>query len=213
VDDAQLERSCFSGRIKMRVVCLCEQPISFIVRVVAMERNLDLIKIDADYLKYMHKIDYRISVKYNNRPFVGVITMVNGITYVLPLTSQTTFERSINGKKKRAASITTFVRDSSGKEIANILHNNMFPVMPGVYSRVIIDPELDTYESNEVRFIRKNASRIEEKAKRVYAKRLEGKDAFLHRVCCDFKKLENSYLGFKPPTSVPAIPSSTPDTL
>lgn len=53
----------------------------------------NLYKIDADYLKYMHKIDTRISVKYNNRPFVGIITMINGINYVLPLTSQTTCER------------------------------------------------------------------------------------------------------------------------
>ena len=54
-----------------------------------MEKNLNLYKIEPAYLKYMHRLDYRVSVKYNNRPFVGIITMVNGIRYVLPLTSQT----------------------------------------------------------------------------------------------------------------------------
>ena len=65
-----------------------------------MEKNLNLYKIEPAYLKYMHRLDYRVSVKYNNRPFVGIITMVNGIRYVLPLTSQTTQERKQNGKKK-----------------------------------------------------------------------------------------------------------------
>lgn len=50
-----------------------------------MNSKLSLYKIDADYLKYMHKIDYRISVKYNNRPFVGIITMINEINYVANL--------------------------------------------------------------------------------------------------------------------------------
>lgn len=58
-----------------------------------MEQKLSLYKIDPDYLKYLHSIDSRISVKYNNRPFVGIVTMINGISYVLPLTSQTTEER------------------------------------------------------------------------------------------------------------------------
>ncbi len=66
-----------------------------------MELNLCLYKIDADYLKYLHNIDYRISVKYNNRPFVRIVTMLNGIKYVLPLTSQTTQERRKEGKNKR----------------------------------------------------------------------------------------------------------------
>ena len=121
-----------------------------------MDKNLFLCKIDPSYLKYLHKIDSRINVKYNNRPFVGVITMLNGIPYVLPLTSQTTEERKKEGKNKRSAKITTFVRDSAGNEIANILHNNMFPVVEGVYSIMEINAELDTYESNEIRFIRKN---------------------------------------------------------
>ena len=121
-----------------------------------MKKQLTLYKINAQYLKFLHNVDNRISVKYNNRPFVGIITMINGIKYVLPLTSQTTQERKKVGKSKRAAIITTFVKDSSGVEIANILHNNMFPVLDDVYSAIQIDATIDTYESNEIRYIRKN---------------------------------------------------------
>ncbi|MEY8308387.1 type III toxin-antitoxin system ToxN/AbiQ family toxin [Erysipelotrichaceae bacterium 51-3] len=104
-----------------------------------MDTELCLYKVDADYLKYLHKFDYRISVKYNNRPFVGIITMVNGIEYVLPLTSQTTEERKREGGNKRSPVITTFIKDSSNKEIANILHNNMFPVKNDVYVALDVD--------------------------------------------------------------------------
>ena len=161
-----------------------------------MDKNLFLCKIDPSYLKYLHKIDSRINVKYNNRPFVGVITMLNGIPYVLPLTSQTTEERKKEGKNKRSAKITTFVRDSAGNEIANILHNNMFPVVEGVYSLMEINAELDTYESNEIRFIRKNKEAIINKAQKVHTERTTKSNFFMNKTCCDFEKLENDYLGF-----------------
>ena len=161
-----------------------------------MEQNLSLYKIDPAYLKFLHKIDGRISVKYNNRPFVGIVTMINGISYVLPLTSQTTQERKKEGKNKRAAIITTFVKDSADNEIANILHNNMFPVKEGVYSLLEIDAEVDTYESNEIRFIRKNKDRIIKKAQKVYEERTTKHNPFLLKSCCDFKELEAHYQSF-----------------
>ena len=158
--------------------------------------ELWLYKIDPDYLKYMHSADYRISVKYNNRPFVGIITMIHGVDYVLPLTSQTTEERIKAGKAKRSPMITTFVKDSSGKEIANILHNNMFPVKSGVYTKLEIDATVDTYESNEIRYIRKNKEKIIKKAENVYKKRTTKDDQFLYKVCCDFNKLEMYYCNY-----------------
>lgn len=162
-----------------------------------MELSLCLYKIDADYLKYLHNIDYRISVKYNNRPFVGIVTMLNGIKYVLPLTSQTTQERRKEGKNKRSAIITTFVKSSNDIEIANILHNNMFPVKDGVYIALDINPEVDTYESNEIRFIRKNSENIIKKAEKVYTDRTTKYNEFLYKSCCDFKKLEEYYLDYE----------------
>ena len=161
-----------------------------------MEQNLRLYKVDPAYLRFMHSIDSRVSVKFNNRPFIGIITMLNGISYVLPLTSQTTQERKKAGKSKRAAIITTFVKDSAGDEIANILHNNMFPVQEGMYTALEIDAEANTYESNEIRYIRKNKDTIIKKAQAVYESRTNSCTPFLARTCCDFKRLEANYLNF-----------------
>ena len=161
-----------------------------------MDNELYLCSVNKDYLKFLHKIDYRVSVKYSNRPFVGVITMINGIEYVLPLTSQTTQEREKDGKSKRSAKISTFVRDSSGLEIADILHNNMIPVKRELYELIQVDAEADTYESNEIRFIRKNKDKIIHKAQKVHDDRMTKHDKFLYRTCCDFGKLEDAYENF-----------------
>ncbi len=83
-----------------------------------------LYYVDKEYLKQLHKEDYRVSVKFNNRPFAGVVTAIGTQKYVIPLTSQTTEERKKVGKKKRSTIVTTFVTETSGEEIANLLYNN-----------------------------------------------------------------------------------------
>lgn len=155
-------------------------------------KDLSLCVVDANYLRYLHKIDFRVSVKYNNRPFVGVIVMIEGSQYIIPLTSQTTSEREKEGKKKRASVITTFVRDTRGNEIANLLHNNMIPVKDGVFSFLDVDATKDTYEANEIRFIRKHKEKIIRKAQKVHDDRILKHNSFLFRTCCDFIKLEDA---------------------
>lgn len=159
-----------------------------------------LYYVDKDYLKHMHKADYRVSVKYNNRAFVGIITIIENQKYVIPLTSQTTEERKKEGKNKRSSDITTFITETSGVEIANMLYNNMFPVYDDVITPLDIDPTTDTYESNEIRFIRKCWDSIQEKAQKVYNARYNTHSpsyGFYLKMCCDFKKLEVECLAYK----------------
>ncbi|MCD7818319.1 MAG: type III toxin-antitoxin system ToxN/AbiQ family toxin [Lachnospiraceae bacterium] len=154
-----------------------------------------LYYVDKEYLKYLHKEDYRVSVKYNNRPFAGIVTSVEGRKYMIPLTSQTTEERKKEGKNKRSALVTTFITETSGKEISNLLYNNMIPVTDEIITALSINPETDTYESNEIRYLRKNWESIEEKATNVFHQRYNEKSpnfGFLKKTCCDFKKLETA---------------------
>ncbi|MBR2208266.1 MAG: type III toxin-antitoxin system ToxN/AbiQ family toxin [Synergistaceae bacterium] len=161
------------------------------------DEELYLYKVDPDYLKFLHKIDGRVSVKFNNRPFIGLITIIGNITYILPLTSQTTEKRKELGKGKRSARITTFIRDSAEIEIADILYNNMIPVLSANCEKLDIDPEKDTYESNEIRFIRKHRQEIINKAKKVHDSRInQCDDEFLLKFCCDFSLLEDRYADY-----------------
>ncbi len=153
-----------------------------------------LCEIQRDYLKYMHDVDWRVSVEYNNRKFVGLAVRINGRLYVVPLTSQTTKERVANGKKKRSAAITTFIK-VGGEEIANLLHNNMIPVPKNQIKKIQIDPLVDTYLANEERQIRKNWVEINVKSIAVYRDRYDEKSRnyrFFGKTCCDFKKLEEA---------------------
>lgn len=150
-----------------------------------------LCEIERDYMKYMHEADWRVSVKYK-RKFVGLAVRINGRFYVIPLTSQTTKERVARGKKKRSASITTFIK-VGGEEIANLLHNNMFPVPRNQIKKITIDPMVDTYLANEERQIRKHWVEINTKSIAVYKDRYDTNSRnyhFFNRTCCDFKKLE-----------------------
>jgi hypothetical protein len=151
-----------------------------------------ICEIEREYVKYMHDKDWRVSVKYNNRKFVGLAVRINGRLYVVPLTSQTTADRVARGKKKRSASITTFIKDGE-KEIANLLHNNMFPVPKNQIKKIKIDPLVDTYLANEERQIRKHWIEINSKSIAVYQERYNEKSRnyrFFRKTCCDFKKLE-----------------------
>lgn len=150
-----------------------------------------ICEIQKDYVKYMHSKDWRVSVKAN-RKFVGLAVWINNRIYVVPLTSQTTKERAVRGKKKRSAFITTFIR-VGGEEIANLLHNNMFPVPEDQIKRIEINPLKDTYLANEERQIRKNWVNINTKSISVYRERYNKESRnyyFLNKTCCDFKKLE-----------------------
>lgn len=151
-----------------------------------------LYYVDTNYLAYLHQNDCRVSLK-DHRPFVGIITVIETRKYAIPLTSQTTAERKKEGKKKRSAFITTFITETSGNEISNLLYNNMIPVYDEILTPLSIDPLVDTYESNEIRFIRKNWETIQNKACKVYRERYTETShnySFLVKTCCDFKQLE-----------------------
>ena len=98
-----------------------------------MEKDSPILYcVDKEYLKYLHKEDFRVSVKFNNRPFAGIVTSVGDKKYMIPV------------------------------EEDNI-------------TALDINPETDTYESNEIRYLRKNWESIEKKAANVYNQRYDTK--------------------------------------
>lgn len=71
----------------------------------------------------------------------------------------------------------------------------MIPVTEELITALSINPEIDTYESNEIRYLRKHWDIIEEKAKKVFEQRYMKEShnySFLLKTCCDFKKLESA---------------------
>jgi protein AbiQ len=110
-----------------------------------------ICEIKKPYLNYIRKFDKRIPVK-SGRKYIGLVILINGMQYVVPLTSKGVNDRVSNGKNKRSPIVTTNL-----KNVADILHNNMFPAPE---SEIIdikdISNEFDSYLNYEYRFIRKN---------------------------------------------------------
>lgn len=160
--------------------------------------NIRMCKITKDYLKFMNKIDYKVSKK-KERTFIGLIVKFNNIQYVVPLTSQTLEKRHLNGKRKRSPIITTFLKEN-GNELADILHNNMFPVPENEIIDIKgIRDESNSYLSKEYRYIKKKWDKINEKSMNIYLSRYDKHHPnyyFLKSMCCDFKKLEEECLGW-----------------
>ena len=171
-----------------------------------------LYYVDKEYLKYLHKEDYRVSVKFNNRPFAGIVTLVGDRKYIIPLTSQTTEERKNAGKNKRSSLITTFVTETSGKEISNLLYNNMIPVNEQIiklnnkyYIKRVIGVAGDTvdidYADGKIIINGEEQNEdyiyepIKKKAEKIFNQRYDIESHnfnFLKKTCCDFKKLEKA---------------------
>ena len=154
-----------------------------------------LYYVSNEYLKDLHdNIDYRVSIKYTTRPFIGILTIIENQKYLIPLTSEITQKRIMEGKKKRNSFFTIFIKDENGNEIANALLNNMIPVNDDVIEAVpICDIESSTYISKEIRYIRKHWNNIQIKAKKVYYGRYNKKSkqySFLKKMCCNYKKME-----------------------
>lgn len=153
-----------------------------------------MCRVDKDYLNYLRRFDHRISTKFPLRPSVCLAIIINGKRYAIPLTSQTTQKRLERGKKKRSHTLTTFIK-SGDVEIANLLHNNMFPVPDYLIKAIEIDSESTSYIANEERYIRKHWVEINEKSMYLYRDRYNKESAnytFFDKMCCDFKLLEKA---------------------
>lgn len=153
-----------------------------------------LYYVDPGYLKQLNKIDYRVPVKFNGRPFAGLLTNIQNQLYVIPLTSETTQKRALANKGKRKSFFTVYVKDNKGVEISNLLLNNMIPVKNNLLTKIDFDSiESSSYLNMEVRFLRKNWDDIMAKADKVYNARynqLSPMYKFAQKICCDFKLLE-----------------------
>ena len=150
-----------------------------------------LCKVDKDFMDFLRKHDYRVSVK-DNRVFVGLAVYINSNLYLIPLTSTTNAKRIANNKKPRPKSVITKIIVGD-EEIADLLYNNMIPVLDEYVTDIIINSRTDTYLRNEERFIRKNWVKINKKAMTIYLNRYNESHRdyeFLKKICCDFKSLE-----------------------
>ena len=93
--------------------------------------NLSIVTIDKEYCNYLRTFDKRVSYNYGtkeNRPYVGVLFMVNGLEYFAPLSSP-------KPKHLKMKNGLDFLKLDDGK-LGAINFNNMIPVTGSNYTFV-----------------------------------------------------------------------------
>jgi protein AbiQ len=172
------------------------------------KQYLNFYSIDLKYIRELSRYDdnvMSISPQINkiSRPFVGVVLLLNGKKYCIPLTSS-------KDKFKNTKSNVDFIKifdyrfkDSNGapKLIGVLNINNMIPVDDTVIS--LRDLTIHPYENkaekmrkglmqDQINWCRDNNDIICNRANKVYSIVTEfpDKNKRLVNRCCDFKKLE-----------------------
>lgn len=118
-------------------------------------------------------------VRTYHRKYLGVLTELNGFRYFIPLSSPKEKDYNKQGKIKNDSEITIYIRNKD-KLYGTLRLNNMIPVPESELVKYDLNDEGDLrYKMlvlNELYFVRANAKRIEEAAKKLYEKKLAQKE-------------------------------------
>ena len=173
-----------------------------------MSSSLKLYKIDIKYVRDLAKVDDNVmsvspQISKGTRPFVGVLLLVEGKKYCVPLSSpKPKFE-----KKKNSADFMRILDLSKKNEhganvvIGALNFNNMLPVTENVLSEINIKTNKnDTLQTinykklltKQLDWCQKNEQAIFNRANNRYIliTKYPDKNVNLARRCCNFKRLE-----------------------
>ncbi|MCH5349378.1 MAG: type III toxin-antitoxin system ToxN/AbiQ family toxin [Oscillospiraceae bacterium] len=166
--------------------------------------ELDLYLVDKKYIRDLSNADDNVlsvspQINKNERPFVGIVMVLDEKEYCVPLTSP---KDKFEGKSK-----IDFIKipdpklkNSNGSPVTiGILNiNNMIPISRQYISKIDLSESSDIDKKRrillqkEIHWCRKNLSVIQNRANKVYKAVTEApdKNKNLIRRCCDFRKLE-----------------------
>lgn len=172
------------------------------------QQRLSLYSIDLKYVRNLAQKDHNVMSTSpqnhkSNRPFVGVIVLLNNRLYCIPLTSPKdkfiNKKNSIDFLKIRHPS----VKDENGanKIIGGLNINNMLPVDMSLIHKIDIsikptdDCKTIAYKqlmANQLSWCQTNHDIIIKRANSLYTIITENADdnKYLAKRCCNFKKLE-----------------------
>lgn len=157
-------------------------------------QKLNFYTVDLAYVSYLKKAEegHRGFSRVPNMDYgdkrkpkflCGVVLVVNGVNYYVPVSSY---------KQKKPDNF--LIEDKSGRALASLRFNYMFPIPGGLAVERVISNEPDlAYRallSQELRFCIKNQEEIQRLAMRTYRRVILGKDPGLVKNSCDFILLE-----------------------
>ncbi len=170
--------------------------------------RLQLYTIDMKYVRNLSKADHNVmSVNPQqgkvNRPFVGILVLINNREYCVPLTSP---KAKFKGKKNSIdfmKILHPIEKDEHGayKVLGALNFNNMLPANSSVLTPIDLTihqndtPSIKHYKNmmkDQLSWCQKNSDGILKRANKLYKLVTEHPEQNINltRRCCDFKKLE-----------------------
>ncbi len=174
-------------------------------------QKLGLYNVDTDYLRYLKNIDSEVQFSedkdYTQKPFLGILVVVDGYTYFVPLTSgkfrHTKWKNvgpahyliyeQVNKTELRKPDIYKSISDTRALKIFAALEiKKMIPVPDGLYQKInfalLSDRKYADLLEKEYRFCQKVQDGILSKVRQIYSEQKQtGK---VYPMYCDFNKLE-----------------------
>jgi len=157
--------------------------------------NLRIYRIEDKYVRYLRTKDSRVQDNKNRRrPYVGVVLYVGDYRYFVPMESPKPNHASIKPGKH--------ILKLDGGKLGLLGFNNMLPVHDAALITFDIDAEPDAAYADLLRrqasFINRHKANILNCASRTYFNVVNKQNAFLLKICCDYKKLEKACSRYDP---------------
>lgn len=165
--------------------------------------EMKFYRVDTNYLNNLRLSDNRVPLNKEyigsskrTRPYIGIMLVIDGIDYLVPLTSKT---------KRRTSYVNMPIFDKNNKKIAYLLINNMIPVpesyrtpinMEGILST---DPAYYDLLMNEINDLRPKKETIKKRCDDVRAVKVKGevREAINDKTanyCLNLIELEKIYI-------------------
>ena len=168
-----------------------------------MSKRLKLYNVNLKYIRNLHSVDNHVpsispQIGKQNRPFLGVVVMVNSAKYCIPLSSNSA-RKNKNLDSMRENITFRKIRDKDGKILAALNLNNMIPIRDEYI--VPINLKIKTTDSisikqwkklcaKELDWCQANSDEIERLANELYRRYCSGEFFQKRKICLNFPALE-----------------------
>lgn len=181
-----------------------------------LDKNMQFININQDYLQELHKACpevYYKSANYDNKPYIGILVNNDDKQYVIPLSSAKEKHKTWKNVNQECFLVYEYadetkmgkkdiwVRETEGEKVKHIMSmidvKKMIPIKEGLYSTVDMNKrDSDSKETSQYKdllnkeyaFCLKIIDDVASKANKLYEKQIKTKK--VAKFCCDFETLE-----------------------
>lgn len=157
--------------------------------------SLKLYRISDKYIRFLKSRDTRVQDnKDRRRPYVGVVLYVGTYRYFVPMESPKPNHANIKSGRH-------ILKIDNGR-LGLLGFNNMIPVHDDALIPFDIDAEPDAKYAEllrrQVSQINRNKADVLHHVSQTYYSVVNKENAFLLKICCDFKKLERACAQYDP---------------